>query len=92
METDEARAALKARQGKGARYDSPAAPAEALLLARLETAYFSHKINALSEAELDAPSLLPGLAAAISWRRLVFRPAHWPGWLRPRGWGAALTC
>ena len=55
-----ARDALRARQGAGARYDSPSAPKEALILARRGTAYFSRKLNELRDDELDAPSLVDG--------------------------------
>ncbi|OQO93859.1 maleylpyruvate isomerase family mycothiol-dependent enzyme [Saccharomonospora piscinae] len=59
--TDEAaRAALRARQGPGYREDSPQAPARELLWARRGTAYFARVLGGLSDAELDAPSLLPG--------------------------------
>lgn len=60
MEETAERAALRARQGKGARYDSPDAPADELALARLGTAYFARKLNELSDAELDHPSHVPG--------------------------------
>lgn len=60
MDTDKAREALRERQGKGARYDSPAAPATPLALARLGTAYFARKLNELPDAALGAPSLVPG--------------------------------
>lgn len=59
-DADAARTALRARQGKGARYDSPSAPAGPLALARLGTAYFARRLNELTGAELDAPSLAPG--------------------------------
>ena len=55
-----AAAALRERQGAGARYDAANAPHEELALARLGTAYFARKLNELSDAELDEPSLLPG--------------------------------
>lgn len=57
---DEARRWLRERQGIGARYDSDAAPAADLLLARRGTAYFARRLNELSDAELDNPSLVPG--------------------------------
>jgi maleylpyruvate isomerase len=57
---DEAGAALRARQGAGARYDSPNAPARELAWARRGTAYFARKLNELTDDELDAPSLLSG--------------------------------
>lgn len=55
-----ARAALRERQGPGARYDSPGAPSRELLWARRGTAYFARKLGELSDAQLDGPSLLPG--------------------------------
>jgi maleylpyruvate isomerase len=57
---DAARAALRERLGAGARYDSAAAPARELLWARRGTAYFARKLNELRDAELDAPTLVPG--------------------------------
>jgi maleylpyruvate isomerase len=51
---------LRERQGTGARYDSPAAPARELLWARRGTAYFARHLNALSDSDLDAPSRVPG--------------------------------
>lgn len=56
------RAALRARLGPGARYDASAAPAEALLLARRGTAYFSRKLGQLSDEALARPSRRPGLS------------------------------
>ena len=56
----EARAALTARQGRGARYDAASAPAGDLALARLGTAYFGRKLNELSDSQLDIPSARPG--------------------------------
>lgn len=61
---DQARAELRARQGQGARYDAPEAPAAALALARSGTAYFARKLNALSDAELYQPSKIPGQSRA----------------------------
>ncbi|WAL68455.1 maleylpyruvate isomerase family mycothiol-dependent enzyme [Amycolatopsis cynarae] len=52
--------ALRERQGPGARYDSPDAPARELAWARRGTAYFARKLNELSDTGLDGPSLLPG--------------------------------
>ncbi|SFK04806.1 maleylpyruvate isomerase N-terminal domain-containing protein [Celeribacter neptunius] len=64
-ETDlAAREALKARLGKGARFDAPNAPAEELLLARRGTAYFARKLMELSDEALYAPSALEGLSRA----------------------------
>ncbi|WP_246750490.1 maleylpyruvate isomerase N-terminal domain-containing protein [Martelella lutilitoris] len=55
MSLEEARRALMARQGPGARYDAPEAPAEMLHLARTGTAYFARFLNRLAEQELYAP-------------------------------------
>ena len=55
-----ARDELRARQGSGARYDAPDAPASALILARRGTAYFSRKLNELRDHELDDASLIDG--------------------------------
>jgi len=64
-ETDlAAREALKARQGKGARYDAPSAPAGALLLARRGTAYFARKLMELSDTELYRPAAVEGFTRA----------------------------
>ncbi|MEX6506797.1 maleylpyruvate isomerase N-terminal domain-containing protein [Jiella sp. M17.18] len=57
---DEARAALRERQGSGARYDAPEAPAVELGWARLGTAYFARLLNDLPDADLAGPSLVPG--------------------------------
>ncbi len=55
-----ARDALRARQGKGARYDAPEAPHADLLLARRGAAYFARKLGELQDADLSAPSLRDG--------------------------------
>lgn len=60
----DARAALRARQGPGARYDAPAAPASDLALARRGTAYFARVLNSLPDAAFAAPSRLPGWTRA----------------------------
>lgn len=62
----EALAALRERQGKGARYDAPAAPARELLWARRGAAYFARKLNELDDAALDGSSSRAGRG-----RRLV---------------------
>ena len=62
----EAIAALQARQGKGARYDSPAAPTSELLLARRGAAYFARKLNELDDTALEGGSHLNGVG-----RRLI---------------------
>ncbi|MCV0396577.1 MAG: maleylpyruvate isomerase N-terminal domain-containing protein [Rhizobiaceae bacterium] len=53
---EEARAALRQRQGGGARYDAANAPARELDWARRGTAYFTRLLNGLPDAELDATS------------------------------------
>lgn len=58
--TDDARAALAARQGEGARYDADSAPAEDLQKARLGTAYFARILNGLPDTDLDAPAAREG--------------------------------
>ncbi len=75
---DEAREALRARQGAGARYDATAAPAEALSWARLGTAYFARMLSHLADPELEAPSAIAGwsrrhviAAVALEARRLA---------------------
>lgn len=55
-----ARAALRQRQGLGARYDAPGAPARELDWARRGTAYFARKLNELSDGDLDRSSRVPG--------------------------------
>lgn len=55
---DEARTALRQRQGAGARYDAENAPHTELAWARTGTAYFARKLGELGD-DLDAPSLLP---------------------------------
>ncbi|MGP4113266.1 maleylpyruvate isomerase family mycothiol-dependent enzyme [Streptomyces sp. 4N509B] len=58
-----ARAALRARQGRGAREDAPGAPHTELSWARTGTAYFARKLGELPDAGdegLDGPSLLSG--------------------------------
>lgn len=59
LSLEEARRALRERQGMGARYDCEDAPALDLSLARLGTAYFARKLNELTDAQLDMPSRVP---------------------------------
>ncbi|MDQ0472084.1 maleylpyruvate isomerase N-terminal domain-containing protein [Labrys wisconsinensis] len=59
-EEEQALVALRERQGKGARYDSPAAPARELLWARRGAAYFARRLGELDDEGLDGPSLVPG--------------------------------
>lgn len=54
------RTRLRERQGAGARYDAPQAPAQDLLLARRGTAYFARQLNWLADADLGAPSTVAG--------------------------------
>lgn len=61
---DSARTELRARQGAGARYDAPSAPAEDLLLARRGTAFFARKLMELDDSGLFQPSAVPGLTRA----------------------------
>lgn len=61
---EQARAALRERQGMGARYDAPEAPAAELALARSGTAYFARKLNELSDAALYQPSAIAGQSRA----------------------------
>ncbi len=60
----DAREALRQRQGKGARYDAPNAPAEDLLIARRGVAYFARKLVELKDEELYQPSAKDGLSRA----------------------------
>lgn len=69
---DAARAALRARQGAGARYDAQDAPHDDLLLARRGTAYLARRINELTDADLA----LPSLRGDWSRRRLVAHAGH----------------
>lgn len=76
-ETDlAAREALKARQGKGARYDASNAPAADLLLARRGTAYFARKLMELSDEALFEPSALAGQSRARVVARLGYAARH----------------
>jgi maleylpyruvate isomerase len=52
---DAARAALRARQGAGARYDADNAPAVDLALARSATAYFARILNGMDDKALFMP-------------------------------------
>ncbi|MEM1429636.1 MAG: maleylpyruvate isomerase [Pseudomonadota bacterium] len=52
-----AREALRARQGQGARYDAPEAPAEDLLRARRATAGFARILNGLTDFEIAASDM-----------------------------------
>jgi maleylpyruvate isomerase len=72
-----ARALLRERQGAGARYDAPTAPAADLLLARRGTAYFARQLNGLTDAELTGPSAIAGWAR----RRIVVGVAFQARWL-----------
>lgn len=62
---DAAKAALRKRQGEGARYDAPSAPAEALLQARRGTAYFARKLNELADADFNGPTAREGWSRAM---------------------------
>jgi len=70
---DRARAALRLRQGRGARHDAPEAPAETLALMRLGTAYFARLLNALPDA-----ALVPrGAARVVAQIALQARETSW---------------
>lgn len=91
MQEDAARAELRARQGGGARYDAPAAPARDLSWARRGTAYFARILNDLTSAELDGPSRIPGwtrrhVVAHVSYNARAF--AHLAGHIRAGTSGA----
>ena len=64
MSSADDRAALIARQGVGARWDAPGAPAEALLSARRGTAYFARLLNGLPDHALARPSRIAGWSRA----------------------------
>jgi maleylpyruvate isomerase len=82
---DEARSALRTRQGDGARYDAPEAPFETLAFARSATAYFARLLNNLADWELSRPSLLPG----VSRRHVVAQVGYQARALtRLTGWAA----
>lgn len=57
---DEARKSLRERQGLGARYDAPGAPAQELDWARRGTAFFARKLNELSNSDLSQDSAVAG--------------------------------
>ena len=65
MSLQAARKALIERQGSGARYDAPSAPAHDLLLARRLTAAFARHLNDLPDAELATPARA-GVVAQIA--------------------------
>lgn len=74
---DAARAELRARQGAGARYDAPGAPARELSWARRGTAYFARLLNGLDATALDGPSKVHGwsrrhLVAHVSYNARAF--------------------
>lgn len=75
-EEQASRDALKARQGKGARYDAPNAPAGDLLLARRGTAYFARKLTELTDAALYDPSKLPGKSRAFVVAEIGYQARH----------------
>jgi len=55
-----ARLALRVRQGGGARYDAPSAPARELAWARSGMAYFRRKLNEIDDSGLWTASRRPG--------------------------------
>lgn len=64
---EEARIALRERQGSGARQDAALAPSQTLDWARRGTAYFARLLNELSDRALDEPSAVDGFTR----RRLI---------------------
>lgn len=77
---EQARDALRARQGAGARYDAPTAPAADLALARRGAAYFARRLNAQGDADLALPSSRPGwsrqrVTAAVALQARAFAQA-----------------
>lgn len=64
MSLEQARVELRERQGDGARYDAPDAPAKELGWARAGTAYFARVLSELGDEELYQPSLLAGWTRA----------------------------
>jgi len=64
---ENARIALRERQGEGARYDAALAPSQPLDWARRGTAYFARLLNDLTDRALDEASAVDG----FSRRRLV---------------------
>lgn len=76
MTEDLARAALRLRQGSGARYDSSAAPAEGLLLARRGASYFARKLGELSDVDLAAPSRVPDWSRAHVVAQISYQARH----------------
>lgn len=66
---EQARGELRSRQGAGARYDDPSAPAPDLNLARQGTAYFARLLANMSDRQLNGQSRTPG----VSRREIVAR-------------------
>ena len=60
-----ARAAMRARQGAGARFDAASAPADDLDLARRGTAYFARLLNGLDDEALGLPAARGGSRADV---------------------------
>jgi maleylpyruvate isomerase len=73
---DAAEVALRQRQGDGARYDSPSAPAQDLTWARRGTAYFARVLNGLSDNALDEPSLIPGWTRRHVTAHVAYQARH----------------
>ena len=63
--------ALRVRQGPGARFHAPTAPAADLLLARRGTAYFCRWLGALSDSQFDATRRLIIARIGLSARALA---------------------
>ncbi|MAY88246.1 MAG: maleylpyruvate isomerase [Pseudooceanicola sp.] len=71
-----ARAALRARQGAGARYDADTAPVDDLLMARRGTAYFARQLMGLSDKALYEPSAISGQTRAHIIARISYEARH----------------
>lgn len=77
MPTDlAAQLALRARQGEGARYDAPSAPADDLILARRGTAYFARCLNELTDDDLYRPSGRTGFSRAYLVAEISYAARH----------------
>lgn len=73
QEEEAALEALRERQGEGARYDSPAAPARQLLWARRGAAYFARKLNELDDKDLEDAFLAPDFARRLIVSRICYQ-------------------
>jgi maleylpyruvate isomerase len=77
------KAALIARQGPGARYDAPEAPAEALLTMRRGTAYVARLIDAKPDSALTGQTAATVAELGYHARALTRLLAGQPMWATP---------